>query len=129
MLFRSQKDGTAGNKTLQAGVRHAHKMPGMKPLRSLLTFVVAAMVAAPAFAQRGQGQRHEARQAERGAMPPPFAERTRRGYADEAAHIAPMNAEERRQLRRDIHEAGRELYRPHPQRGSRAREADPPGDR
>lgn len=105
-------------------------MPDMKLLRPLLVLVAAAMIAAPALAQRGQGQRHEARQAERGAVPPPFAEQMRRGYGGERARTAPMSAEERRQLRRDIHEAGRELYRPHPQRGpARAREEGRPGYR
>jgi hypothetical protein len=123
--------GARGNKALQTGARRGHKMPAMNARRwKLLSVLVVALAAVPALAQPGQGQgaRREAMRAERGVKPSQFAEQMRRGYGDETSRVAPMSAEERRQLRRDIHEAGRELYRRHPHRGpSRAREATPPG--
>lgn len=93
----------------------------MNPLRLRLKWtavLVAALAAMPAFADRGQrSMRQEGREA---PVPmQPYYERS--GQArDEEAWRARMSADERRQLRRDIHDAGRELYRPHGRRPLRA---------
>jgi hypothetical protein len=89
------------------------------PRLKLIAVVVAVLAALPAHAQRGRGDasRHPPMRNEP-AFAPPFAEQMRRDMRrGEGAEVAPMTAEERRQLRRDIHEAGRELYRPHGRRG------------
>lgn len=78
-----------------------------------MAVLVAVLAAAPACAQYG-----------RRGMPPDDAERLtmqqrqreRQGMQPMPLEQGRMSAEERRQLRRDIHEAGRELYRPHGRR-------------
>lgn len=78
-----------------------------------MVVLVAAFAAVPACAQHG-----------RRGMPPDDAERalTMQQRQRERQGMQPvyeqgrMSVEERRQLRRDIHEAGRELYRPHGRR-------------
>ena len=95
-------------------------MPHMKRLRlKLAALLIAAMAMLPAHAQPGRyGGARQAPMRPEPASPPPFAEQMRRDMRrGEGAEVAPMTAEERRQLRRDIHEAGRELYRPHGRRG------------
>lgn len=86
------------------------------PALKLIAVFVAVLATLPAHAQRGRGNapRHPPMRTE----PAPLAEQMRRGMPhDAASRAAPMTAEERRQLRRDIDEAGRELYRPHGRRG------------
>lgn len=86
----------------------------VKFLLAPMAVLVAALAAAPACAQHG-----------RRGMPPDEAERglmmqqrqhERQGMQPMPVEHGRMSVEERRQLRRDIHEAGRELYRPHGRR-------------
>lgn len=84
----------------------------------LIAVIVVAMTMLPAHAQPGRGG--GARQAPMRSEPasaPPFEQMRRDMRRGDGAPVAPMTTEERRQLRRDIHEAGRELYRPHGRRG------------
>ena len=79
--------------------------------------LLAALAAMPACAERGHRGAREGRE----ALVPMQPYYDRSGQArDEEAWRARMSAEERRQLRRDIHDAGRELYRPHGLRPLRA---------
>lgn len=94
------------------------------PIASLAV-LLAALAAAPACAQHG-----------RRGMPPDDAERglmiqrqrERQGMQPMPPEYGRMSSEERRQLRRDIHDAGRELYRPQGRR-FRADERDPAASR
>ncbi|MDD5248570.1 MAG: hypothetical protein PHY45_06280 [Rhodocyclaceae bacterium] len=82
-----------------------------------LAAIAAVAALAPAHAQmmnRPMPGPHADR--ERGSPPPQMAPP---GAAPQRQEFVPpgrLSPEERRQLRRDIHDAGRELYRPNPQR-------------
>jgi len=72
-------------------------------------------MALPAHAQPGRrGMPPDAAGREQTMMPQRYYER--QGMQPATPEHGRMSAEERRQLRRDIHEAGRELYRPHGRR-------------
>jgi len=96
----------------------------------LLTALLAAAAAPPAFAQPGGG-RHGAARAERASPERPPMREDRSDLRDDVRgeywrHDSPggrcdgpcrMTPEERRQLRRDIDDAGRSLYGRGPRRG------------
>ena len=82
-----------------------------------MAVLVAALAAAPACAQygrRGMSPEGDGREAT-----PPMQQRYHERQTMQQGGMPQdgrMSVEERRQLRRDIHEAGRELYRPHGRR-------------
>ncbi len=90
-----------------------------RKLRKPLVAIVALVAIAPAHAQmrhRG-GMPSDGRDWDRGGMQqqaePPRDYQPRQDSVPQGR----LSPEERRQLRRDIHDAGRELYRPeHPRR-------------
>ena len=88
-------------------------------LSSLAGMLVLA-VAWPASAQPGGRERPHRRerveQAERERPAHPHARVQAQSADESSAPPARMSREERRQLRRDIHEAGRDLYPPHRER-------------
>ena len=93
----------------------------MKPeVWKSIVLTAAVMATVPACAQQA-GQRQPPQWQERmdGEHPSP-ALRQERSPQDvehpEFRHHGRLSPEERRQLRRDIDDAGRELYRPNPQR-------------
>lgn len=85
----------------------------MKPKRwQWLILIVAQLAMSSAHAQMGHRQRPPRHQGESDAMQfQPRPERERDAQREMQPSPARMSPEERRQLRRDIHDAGRELYR------------------
>jgi hypothetical protein len=100
---------------------HYYKRTSMKFLASLAGFFIALSASLPALAQPFDGERARRFQQER-----PFQaqrERPLRGDprqgergAGESGRPGQLSPEERRQLRRDIREHGREVYRDRPSR-------------
>ncbi len=95
----------------------------MKFLTIVCCSLVAAGIAIPAAADaydpgfrpyiQGQGQAQGAEQAPRRGADRPMPQRDMR--APDEADRGRMSPDERRQLRRDIQDAGKEIYRPAPQ--------------
>ena len=84
----------------------------------LLVASIALMALLPAQAQMWQRHMQQQR-ADDERAPLPRQDGPQRDVEPRQEFRPPgqMSAEERRQLRRDIHEAGRELYRRNPRRG------------
>lgn len=80
--------------------------------------LTAALTAVPsAYAQMGQRQMRGARDDSERSLPPQRLDPAQRDMLPprrESPETGRMSAEERRQLRRDIDDAGRELYRRKP---------------
>jgi hypothetical protein len=99
------------------GGRRGHSRDGERgaesTVKSLIVFgsIVAALLASfPAMAQHGQGGRSIGRGAPERPAPPqqlPARDVTNR----DANRDARMTPEQRRQLRRDVHDHGRDIYR------------------
>lgn len=89
-----------------------------RKLLKLLAASIVLMALQPAQAQMWQRQMQQQR-ADDERAPPPRQDEPQRDIEQRQEFRPPghMSAEERRQLRRDIHEAGRELYRRNPRRG------------
>ena len=84
-------------------------------VKSLIVFgsIVAVLLASfPAMAQQGQGGRGAAPGAPGRATPPQqVPARDAAGHNRDAHRDARMTPEQRRQLRRDVHDHGRDIYR------------------
>lgn len=79
-------------------------------------FFYACLTGAPAWADRGGERRGGDRSAERYGYPDVRRGTAERDAAREERRERRMSEEQRQQLRRDIDEAGRDIYRRYPRR-------------
>ena len=93
----------------------------MKRWMALMSTFLILVASLPATAQQGQGGRRVGPPGPGRPMPAqqqaPARETNRQNH--EAARDARMTPEARRQLRRDVHDHGREIYRDRPGPGRR----------
>ncbi len=123
------------------GAKWAAKWAGIAAASLLLAFDASAQGQSGPLPDRGdgagpprmgQGQQRQQRARGDGPGPQSMGPTTRAAQFSGGDGAAPrggqMSREERRQLRRDVHEAGRDLY-PEQRRGGRSEQNQPPSAR